>query len=205
DGVLMGVCNTPTLTAGYGVWLALLAALQMPYTTIRPATWKRAPGLGKDKEAYRLHVMQLFPRADFRLKKHHGQAEALLLMLYGQRHLGRRPRAWRIDQEETSHQSREARAGAQSRAPALHAARRLETLPGPGSHRHPRPTAVGRGCHLGRILYYWSKVFCLKFSRSCSLSSRTGSLQGYDHPASSARPTVAGVRVSTKSSLERLA
>jgi hypothetical protein len=70
------------------VWLGLLAALQMPYTAVRPAVWKRALGLGKDKEACRLGAMLLFPSADLRLKKHHGRAEALLLEFYSQRHLG---------------------------------------------------------------------------------------------------------------------
>jgi hypothetical protein len=48
---------------GYGIWIGLLAALQMPYTTVRPAVWKRALGLGKDKEQARLKAMQLFPSA----------------------------------------------------------------------------------------------------------------------------------------------
>jgi hypothetical protein len=56
--------------------------------TVRPAVWKRALGQGKDKEACQLRAMQLFPSANLRLKKHHGRAEAFLLALYGQRHLG---------------------------------------------------------------------------------------------------------------------
>jgi len=43
-----------TVGVGFGLWLGLLAALHMPYTRVRPATWKRAFGLGKDKEAARL-------------------------------------------------------------------------------------------------------------------------------------------------------
>jgi crossover junction endodeoxyribonuclease RuvC len=68
---------------GYGVMLGILAALALPHTRVRPAIWKRALGLGKDKEASRLRAMQLFPAADLRRKKDHGRAEALLLAWYG--------------------------------------------------------------------------------------------------------------------------
>jgi hypothetical protein len=64
---------------GYGLWLGILAALQVPYTPVRPVVWKKAFSLGKDKEAARLRAQQLFPGADLRLRKHHGRAEALLL------------------------------------------------------------------------------------------------------------------------------
>lgn len=50
---------------------------------VRPTVWKRALGLGKDKEASRLKAMQLFPSADLRRKKDQGRAEALLLAVYG--------------------------------------------------------------------------------------------------------------------------
>ena len=72
---------------GFGVWLGVLAALPLPHTRVRPATWKRAMGLGKDKEAARLRAMQLFPQADLRRKRDHGRAEALLLTWYGWQHL----------------------------------------------------------------------------------------------------------------------
>lgn len=70
---------------GYGLWIGVLAALQLPYTPIRPGIWKRALALGKDKEASRLRAMQLYPGADLRRKKDHGRAEALLLASYGLR------------------------------------------------------------------------------------------------------------------------
>src|ERR1043165_10116949 len=35
----------------YGLWLGILAALSLPYTSVRPGVWKRSIGLsGKDKE-----------------------------------------------------------------------------------------------------------------------------------------------------------
>ena len=82
-----GVASTWTTGYGYGAWVGLLAALQIAYTIIRPASWKRALGLGKDKEAARLRAMQLYPKADLRHKRDHGRAEALLLVWYGVHHL----------------------------------------------------------------------------------------------------------------------
>ena len=80
-----GVRSTFTTGVGFGAWLALLAALEIPYTRVRPAVWKRMFMLrGHDKEAARLLAQQLFPSADLRRKKDHGRAEALLLAVYGQ-------------------------------------------------------------------------------------------------------------------------
>jgi hypothetical protein len=75
-----------TIGYGYGLWLGILAALQVPYTPVRPAVWKKAVGLGKDKEQARLRAQQLFPTADLRRKKDHGRAEALLLAWWGWSH-----------------------------------------------------------------------------------------------------------------------
>lgn len=72
-----------TIGLGYGLWLGILASLQMSYTTVRPHVWKRSLALGKDKEASRLRAIQLFPGAELRRKKDHGRAEALLLAYYG--------------------------------------------------------------------------------------------------------------------------
>src|SRR5262249_17784744 len=52
-----GVRSTWTTGYGFGVWLGLLAALQMPYTRVRPQIWKRALGVSKDKEQARLRAM----------------------------------------------------------------------------------------------------------------------------------------------------
>jgi len=78
-----GVRSMFTTGYGYGLWLGILAALAIPYTPVRPVVWKKAFGLGKDKEAARLKAQQIFPSADLRLRKHHGRAEALLLAHYG--------------------------------------------------------------------------------------------------------------------------
>jgi crossover junction endodeoxyribonuclease RuvC len=84
-----GTRSTWTTGCGYRLWLGILAALQVPYTTVRPVVWKKTLSLGKDKEAARLRAQQLFPGADLRRKKDHGRAEALLLAWYGQQQ-GRR-------------------------------------------------------------------------------------------------------------------
>ncbi len=73
-----------TIGLGFGAWLGLLGALEIPYTRVRPAVWKQALGLrGRDKEGARLRAQQLFPGADLSLKKHHGRAEGLLLAHWG--------------------------------------------------------------------------------------------------------------------------
>jgi hypothetical protein len=80
-----GVRSRFTTGFGFGLWVGLLAALQMPYTPVRPVVWKKTLGLGKDKEQARLRAQQLFPGADLRRKKDHGRSEALLLAHYGLR------------------------------------------------------------------------------------------------------------------------
>jgi hypothetical protein len=72
-----GMRSMFTIGVGLGLCLGVLAALQMPHTRGRPHAWKRALGLGKDKEASRLRAMPLFPGADLWRKQDHGRAEAL--------------------------------------------------------------------------------------------------------------------------------
>ena len=67
---------------GYGLWVGILAALQVPYTPVRPAVWKKAFSLGKDKEQSRLRAQQLFPGADLRLRKHHGKLRQHMVYVY---------------------------------------------------------------------------------------------------------------------------
>src|SRR5437016_6522332 len=74
-----------TIGLGMGVWLGILATLELAHTRVRPSVWKKALGLTSDKEQARLRAMQLFPTADLRRKRDHGRAESLLLAYYGQR------------------------------------------------------------------------------------------------------------------------
>ena len=78
-----GVRSMFTTGVGFGLWLGILAALALPYTRVRPSTWKKELGLSRDKEQSRLRAQQLFPGAQLNLKKHEGRAEALLLAWYG--------------------------------------------------------------------------------------------------------------------------
>ena len=77
-----------TIGLGMGVWLGMLATLGLAHPRVRPGVWKKALGLGKDKEAARLRAMQLYPGADLRRKKDHGRAEVVLLAYWGQRQHG---------------------------------------------------------------------------------------------------------------------
>ena len=53
-----GVKSMFTIGLGFGIWLALLAALEIPYERVRPTVWKRALRLPRDKEAARLRAQQ---------------------------------------------------------------------------------------------------------------------------------------------------
>ncbi len=73
---------------GYGVGtiLGVAAALDIPYTKISPARWKKHFNLGRDKDAARAAATRLYPKlADqFTRKKDHGRAEALLLAIWAE-------------------------------------------------------------------------------------------------------------------------
>jgi hypothetical protein len=78
-----GVSSTFCFGEGFGVWLGILAALNLPHELITPQAWKKSMmnGQVKDKDASRLVAMRLFPEVGNRLelKKHHGRADALLI------------------------------------------------------------------------------------------------------------------------------
>ena len=76
---------------GYGIWLGILAALEMPHTLVAPQTWKAVmlKDMGKDKGASRLRASQLFPdlAGGFQTAASHNRAESLLLAAYADRYL----------------------------------------------------------------------------------------------------------------------
>lgn len=82
-----GVTSMFNFGMGYGMWQGILAALEIPYTLVHPATWKKVmmPDATKEKDASILRVCQLFPKTgrDLNRKKDHGRADALLLAAYG--------------------------------------------------------------------------------------------------------------------------
>src|SRR6266446_5732459 len=49
-----GTRSMCTIGPGMGVWLGMLATLGLAHTRVRLGVWKKALGLGKDKEAARL-------------------------------------------------------------------------------------------------------------------------------------------------------
>ena len=83
----MGVRSAWTMGYGSGVWIGMLAALHIPFTPVTPQRWKKLmlDGMGHEKDASIARAQQLFPKADIRLKKHDGRAEALLIAEFGRR------------------------------------------------------------------------------------------------------------------------
>lgn len=72
---------------GLGLWEGLLVGNGLPFTYVRPQSWKKMFGLDRDKNKSILKAKQLFPKADITLKKHDGRAEALLMAEYLRRTL----------------------------------------------------------------------------------------------------------------------
>jgi crossover junction endodeoxyribonuclease RuvC len=92
DGVVeerrtMGATSAFNFGMGFGMWIGICAALQLPYELVHPATWKLKllAGMARGKDASRVKAMQLFPQTakDLARKKDHGRADALLLAVYG--------------------------------------------------------------------------------------------------------------------------
>lgn len=85
----MGATSAFVFGKGFGMWLGILAALQLPYEQVHPMTWKSAVmrGMSKEKDSSRIRAMEMFPKAakHLNLKKHHGRADALLLAFYGRK------------------------------------------------------------------------------------------------------------------------
>ena len=74
--------------ANGGIARGTIAAMQIPMVLVTPGKWKKFYSLSADKEQARARAIQYWPASDnFRLKKHHGRAEAALLAKYGAEHL----------------------------------------------------------------------------------------------------------------------
>jgi crossover junction endodeoxyribonuclease RuvC len=79
-----GVSSTFKTGLGFGLWLGIIAALQIPYTIIAPLRWKRSAGLvGREKDASRQRAQQLFPTAPLTRKRDHGRGDALCIAYHG--------------------------------------------------------------------------------------------------------------------------
>lgn len=83
---------------GYGLWLGMLAALEIPHQLVTPQTWKAAilAGTAKDKQAAIEFVQRRHPTLDLRAttrarNPHDGLADAVCLAEYGCRLLRSKP------------------------------------------------------------------------------------------------------------------
>lgn len=85
-GAKMGSTSAFNFGLGFGMWLGILAALEIPHQQVHPATWKAVMmrDSTKDKDASRVKAMQLYPMTakDLTRKKDHGRADALLIAAY---------------------------------------------------------------------------------------------------------------------------
>lgn len=96
DGQTVGHGSIASFSLGYsfGIWIGILAALEIPYQTVAPQTWKALlmKNEPKEKDASRLVARRLWPTQTeeaLSRKKDHNRADALLLAEYGRRISGR--------------------------------------------------------------------------------------------------------------------
>ena len=93
-----GAVSNFTTGRGFGIWLGILGAFDIPVTPVRPRKWQRelfAGMSGDDTKAKSvLRASQLFPRIalvpEGCRNKHHGMSDALLIAEYGRRQLNGR-------------------------------------------------------------------------------------------------------------------
>ena len=68
-----------------GCFIALFAALNLPYTLVRPGVWKKALSCPADKGLSRQRASELLPQYahNWSLKKYVDRSEASMIALYG--------------------------------------------------------------------------------------------------------------------------
>lgn len=78
-----GAPATFNYACGYGIIRGICVGLQIPYTLVHPATWRKAlmKDMDKGKGSSIIRAKQLFPNMD--IGKKDGRAEALLIGWYG--------------------------------------------------------------------------------------------------------------------------
>ena len=76
-----GVVSTFSFGRNFGQWEGLLSGLCIPITYVEPRVWKRHYGLSADKKEA-LATAQTFAKRGLDIK-HHGEAEAFLIAMYG--------------------------------------------------------------------------------------------------------------------------
>lgn len=82
-----GAPATFNYAAGYGIIRGICVGLQIPYTLVHPATWRKAlmKDMDKGKDSSLVRAKQLFPKVE--IGKKDGRAEALLIAFYGKKEL----------------------------------------------------------------------------------------------------------------------
>jgi len=93
-----GATTACTSCQGYGLWIGMLVALEIPYVAVPPVAWQRVMharadgGLlpGKPKERTLAAAAAMFPEVDLRRTPRcrtlcHDKADALLLAAYGRK------------------------------------------------------------------------------------------------------------------------
>jgi crossover junction endodeoxyribonuclease RuvC len=87
----MGGTSMFSFGMNFGMWQMAMASLEIPYTLVRPQEWKKEmmKGMGKDKDASRARVVQLFPYLHEMVQRKcdDGRAEAVLIGEYGRRYV----------------------------------------------------------------------------------------------------------------------
>lgn len=80
-----GVTSMFSMGQSLGVVLGILAALDIPTTTIPPRTWQKALDVPQGKDGSRYRAAQLFPAhaAQFSRVKDDGRSDAALIAAYG--------------------------------------------------------------------------------------------------------------------------
>jgi len=80
-----GVTSMFSMGQSLGVVLGILAALDIPTTTIPPRTWQKAIDVPQGKDGSRYRAAQLFPAhaAKFARVKDDGRSDAALIAAYG--------------------------------------------------------------------------------------------------------------------------
>lgn len=82
-----GVTSMFSMGQSLGVVIGVLAALDVPTTTIPPRTWQKALDVPQGKDGSRYRAAQLFPSyaAQFARVKDDGRSDAALIAAYGAR------------------------------------------------------------------------------------------------------------------------
>jgi len=92
-GRTQGASSMFNFGRGYGLWLGILAACDIPFVEVPASVWKPPMvGRGADKAASRYRAAQLFPECsdEFDRVKDDGRAEAALIAWFGRHQETRR-------------------------------------------------------------------------------------------------------------------